>query len=148
MSFKTVYAVLMACLISAQTSVNALELHDVAITYRSYEPGSRLPYMPGLIASQGISIGFEIAQGFDLYPLGIPIRTSDRFLFWENEVVGTMSGPLFKHVGWRFRYGVRVFDWLEVTRFHFSQHVLDMDWPGPFSWPLEDGWQFKIYLLR
>lgn len=131
-------------------SAFALGLHDVGITYRSYDPGSRLATMPGYVATQGIAMAFEITQGIDLLWLGIPIKTSDRLFYWRNVMHGSMESAQFRTVGWQFEIGVRPVPWLEIGRYHHSQHLLDVryDWPSQGGFPVEDGFVVRLTLLQ
>ena len=131
-------------------SAFALGLHNVWLEYRSYDQGSRVATAPGYALTQGIGLRFEITQGIDLTGIGLPVRSNDRLFFWRNLVHGNMETGQFRTVGWQFDFGIRPFSWLEFSRYHHSQHLIDAwhPWPGLGSFPLEDGWMVRIRLAE
>lgn len=146
------YVIPAACLIAVTASAFALGLHDFAITYSRYDPGSRVPTAPGYALTQGIEVGFEISQGIDplMDAVGLRVKLGDRLFYWRNVVHGAMESAQFRSVGWEYEFGIRPVPWIEIGRFHHSQHLLDVGypWPGVGGFPVEDGFFLRLRLAE
>ena len=65
--------------------------------------------------------------------------------FWNNEIHSATDNSQFREVGYKTNLGIRLTDYLDVSFYHHSQHVLDS--VSSFGYETEDGVQIDIYLF-
>lgn len=71
----------------------------------------------------------------------------NKFIYWDNFIHSAMAGSQFSTVGWEYRFGLRVTEFLEVGYYHHSQHVLDAIYPCS-GYPLIDALEIKINIYN
>lgn len=103
---------------------------EVSIVTKHFYPYSRHP-------------AFYRSQMNDALELNLNTNILHYF-YWDNYVHAETDYSQFRHIGYNFRFGVRVFDWLELYWHHHSQHAMDDTYPAPMRFPAEDAYAFKI----
>lgn len=125
-----------------------MELKEASATYKDFFPGGSDP----LITQNGLpnrTLGQEVALNLNVDLLQV--------LYFNNRVHGgtdeiksadglTTGRGQFRTVGWEFELGVRISDYINISYYHHSQHILDYD-PGR-RFPVQDALQLKIFFFR
>lgn len=57
------------------------------------------------------------------------------------------GGGQFRLVGLQTRLGIRLSSYVDFGFYHFSQHLLDYQYPMG-GYPVQDAFEFKIYLMK
>lgn len=95
---------------------------------------SMLTDLPGHAPRQRLNLNFNT-------------RFIDTF-FWENTFHSLtdsyMGSSQFRTVGWQFKFGVDIFNPVDVFYYHHSQHYLDHE--SGYGWPKEDGIGIRLKL--
>lgn len=121
-----------------------IALEELAIDFRQYMPNGYYPY----ITNNGLE-NREVGQGLDV----IMNLTVMKYFYWDNKIVSLTdrgrndSGPgQFRLVGWNFRFGLQLSSFVQFGYYHFSQHLLD----GQFPWhyPVEDAYELRFIIFR
>lgn len=122
-----------------------IEMNEVFLSYRQYLPGSSDPLInDNSLPNRLMDKGIDLSVNLNLF----------RYLYWENTVVSlTDKGAngengQFRLVGWNYRLGVNLTDYLQVGYYHFSKHLLDTTVPFSSGFPVQDAVEVKINLFR
>src|SRR5687768_1997527 len=104
----------------------SLELKEIA-------PGKRDPY-------------FDQEEEHWQYKLNLlwDVRLMER-LFLVSDSYFSTSNNKVTHIGWHYRSGIHVLDWLDIVHEHHSQHAADKSRPTKF--PLEDSYGIRINFI-
>lgn len=128
----------------ASTDFRAIELQELAVDFRQYMPNGYYPY----ITNNGLP-DREVGQGLDV----IMNLTVLKFFYWDNKIVsladrgrGNSSPGQFRLVGWNFRFGLQLTEWIQFGYFHFSQHLLDAQFP--WHYPVEDAYELRFIIYQ
>lgn len=115
---------------------DVLELDDVYIDYKVFSGETRSPYLwlPGL---EGHSLQNE---------LNLNIDTTFLEHFYFDNTIHSLNDGDYRLIGWNWRFGLHLTDWIDFGWWHFSEHYTDFTSPNGF--PLQNAWQLKIYLYR
>lgn len=134
----------LACLLSATMALadyHLIDLQEVSVDAIQFFDGGNDP----LITWNGLH--HNVDKQIDL---NINLKVSE-VLYWDNKIHSmTDSNPAgggqFRLIGWNFRFGVTLSEYLQVGYYHFSQHLLDYQLPGG-AFPVLDGIEvrWKLY---
>jgi hypothetical protein len=69
------------------------------------------------------------------------------YIFWDNKLHMDFDGATtaIRHAGWEYTVGFRLTDWLDILRYHHSQHVLEDKFDTRF--PNTDAYGVRITFL-
>ena len=72
-------------------------------------------------------------------------KLDSRFLFWENTFHFRTAQGKVRHVGLEYYIGLHVLSFIDVFKYHHSQHVTEVD---RSKFPLEDSYGVRLFLIR
>lgn len=115
---------------------DVLNLDEVYINYKSFVGETRTPYLevPGL---EGHSLQNELN-------LNINMTLVDHF-YWNNTIHSLNDGE-YRLIGWNYRIGVHITDYVDFGWYHFSEHYADFT--NSYGFPLQNAWELNLYLYR
>lgn len=115
---------------------DVLNLDEVYINYKSFVGETRNPYLqiPGL---EDHSLQNELN-------LNINMTIVDHF-YWDNTIHSLNDGE-YRVIGWNYRIGVHITDYIDFGRNHFSEHYINF--VSPYGFPLQNSWELNLYLYR
>lgn len=121
-----------------------VELKEVTFDFKNYFDGGRDP----LLTQNGLQ-----RKGMGKY-FGLDFNNTLFWglMYWDNTIHGQTdkdldsSGGQFRTVGWKWRTGFNVTDFLQVGYFHHSQHVIDTEYKPGF--PVQDAVELKINIFK
>ena len=136
------FGLVLACR-SEAGDLGVLELREVSVDFKQFFDGANYP----LITNNGLG------QALDK-ELNLNIKTDIlNYFYWDSTIHSMTDKRLysdkagqFRLIGLEFGFGLRVSSTLEVGYYHYSQHLLDAEFPWHF--PVVDAVQVKIYLYR
>lgn len=120
-----------------------LALNEARFQYLKFQDGDRDP----LITDNGLP-NRAMNTELNLF-LKVDIL---KYFYFDNQIHSMTdkgidgSNGQFRAVGWEYRLGVRVNEYVDVGYYHFSQHA--MDHTLPFHYPVKDAVELNIYLYR
>ena len=70
-----------------------------------------------------------------------------KYIFWDNNLHLSFDQATtqVRHVGWEYTIGLHVTDWLDVMKYHHSQHVLEDKFESRF--PNTDAYGIRIKFI-
>ena len=109
---------------------------ELSVQYKSYHPSARNPLFTDSTPKEGINLVMNTDMLFGT-------------AFWDNTIHTTTDDSQYRHIGWQFKLGTRIFSFLTVEYQHHSQHLLDTSYPH-MKFPVEDslGFTLTIYGAR
>jgi hypothetical protein len=118
------------------------QLEQVAIDYKAFSSGGHNQ----LIQDSGLP-----PREADKYVSITMDTTIFNYFFFNNIVHGTTDQPVngngqFRAIGWNYKLGVYLTDFMTVQYEHHSQHLLDFQ--GINHFPVEDSLGFTIKLYQ
>jgi hypothetical protein len=90
-----------------------------------------------LIPDQHVSSRYNLNVNADVLTYG----------FWNSQIQSATDNAQFREVGLLMNIGVRVTDYLDISLYHHSEHVLDSPYVLPGGFPTESGVEVDIYLF-
>ncbi len=113
-----------------------LDLDDVSIDYKAFSGKTRTPYLqiPGL---EDHSLQNELN-------LNVNMTLVDHFYF--DNTIHSLNDGNYRLIGWNWRFGLHITEWIDFGWYHFSEHYTDFI--SPYGFPLQNAWQLKIYLYK
>lgn len=117
-------------------AVDGVELQEVYVNYKSFEGDIRSPYLdvPGL---EGHTLQSELN-------LNVNMDIFDHLYF--NNTIHSLNDGSYRLIGWNWRFGIHVTDWLDFGWNHFSEHYTDFQ--SPYGFPLQNSWEVNVYIYR
>lgn len=109
-----------------------LKLNEMYVEYRKFEDYNN-PYMPEQNNWQFTGEFHNKVNAFNL-------------IFWDTNLHLSMADNRVRYVGLEYYLGAHLTPWLDVLRFHHSQHVLEQT--SNVHFPLEDSYGFRVYFKR
>lgn len=119
------------------SSLPVIELKEVYIDYRNYSWVSDY--------SRNMLIYPETPK--EAVNLGVQMDILKVF-YWDNEIQSLTTSAKYEAVALDIRFGIRLWESLEVGWQHKSQHVLDRKHSYMPKYPSEDTIQLKFFLYR
>ena len=110
-----------------------IQVDELTLNYKKYHPSSRHPLFYDSKMKEGIDLTMNNDLGFGL-------------LFWDNVIHSATNSSQYYLVGWQFKLGLRMTQFLTVQYEHHSQHVLDSTYPN-MKFPVEDSVGFTLRIL-
>lgn len=117
-----------------------LDVEEFSIQYSQFEDGRRDPYAPEY-------------DGQWAYRANANFRLSIfESLYWDNNVhtEALQSGPV-KTVGWHWKLGLRLTNWLDIGHEHWSRHIMEDARPkdgGSNVFPVEDSYFIRVKFIQ
>ena len=65
-------------------------------------------------------------------------------LYWDNNFQIRMDQSQIRHGGWEYYLGVKTFDWLDIIKYHHSQHCFECE-NDKRRFPVEDSYGVRVY---
>lgn len=133
---KKLIAAVLLILNPTIATADFLELQEVYVNYKVFSGTTRTPYLqlPGL---EGHSLENELN-------LNVNMDLWDHF-YWNN-VIHSLNDGNYRLIGWNWRVGVHITDYIDFGWNHFSEHYAD--YSSPYGFPLQNSWEINIYLFR
>jgi hypothetical protein len=118
--------------ISFAREIKLLELDEVSIGYRSYI-FARDPLFVDTTPNEQLNstVNFRLMN----------------YIFVNTFVHGTTNKMQYKRVGLLVELGVHLFDFMDLSYTHHSQHLLDSKYPY-MGFPVEDSVGIRLILYR
>lgn len=110
-----------------------IQVDELSLTYKKYQPSSRHPLFHDSKMKEGIELTMNNDLGFGL-------------LFWDNVIHSATNSGQYYLIGWQFKLGIHVTEFLDLQYEHHSQHVLDSAYPY-MKFPVEDSLGFKLNII-
>lgn len=128
----------------AYTNVYAADifsLEEISLDYIKFQ-GAR-DYPISLLEGQQLT---------DFVDLNINIDVL-KYFYFNNKIHSAESSTdgdisQFRVVGWEYRIGVRLLSFLDVGLYHYSEHVLDNNYPISLGSPEMTGIELRIYFYK
>lgn len=130
----------------ARGAENPIKLSELSMDYISFFPGGYDPMITqNGLKDRALGKQLDLNLNFDIF----------KYLYWDNKIhsmtdkrlIGSDTADQFRLIGWNFRFGARPLSYLEIGYWHFSQHLLDTTYEHG-HWPVQDGIQIKLYILK
>lgn len=120
---------------------DALELEDINLQYKTFWDGGRDSDITDNGLGHFMDKELNLQMNFNVF----------EYFYWDNTIHSmTDRAPngdtQFRLVGWNYRLGLHITDYIDFGYNHFSKHFLD--YQGPNGFPLENSWELNIHLFR
>lgn len=69
-----------------------------------------------------------------------------KYMYWDNNFHFRMDESQVRHVGWEYYLGLHVTDWMDVVKYHHSQHCAECQMERRF--PVEDSYGVRFYFKK
>lgn len=118
-----------------------IDLNEVSLNYGVYNGARTYPI--------SLLPGHELTNTLDVN-INMAIL---KYGYFTNRIHSAMDsadgGPSqFRVVGWEYRLGVHVSPYLDIGMYHYSEHILDTEYPLPSGYPQATAVELKIYLYK
>lgn len=110
-----------------------VELGDLTLEHKQFFHADT-PYVPGGQAGTETNLKMDLVA-FDS-------------MFWRNTIHSQTDMSQYRLVGWNWEFGIKPFDWMELSWWHFSRHQLDSQNPQFTGGWKEDGVVVRFFLYR
>ncbi len=110
-----------------------INVDELSINYKKFQPSSRHPLFYNSKMKEGIDLNMNNNMLFD-------------YVFWDNTIHSSTNSSQYYLVGWQFKFGARVTNGITVQYEHHSQHILDSTYPY-MKFPVEDSLGFTIRIF-
>lgn len=142
---RLIFLIILTLLPTNVLANDYIGLRESYIDYKKFRTGSRNP----LIDNSGL-IDSEIDQELSIY-FNIDIL---KHFYWDNQIMSYTDRDKesnktiqFRLVGWNFKLGWKIWDFLHIEYEHLSQHLLDYRNPNN-KFPVEDSFGIKLFLYQ
>jgi hypothetical protein len=119
-------------LLNQAEAFNLVQLDEVRVEYQNYI-FHRHPL-------------FTEIPGKESLNLGLKVNLLDT-MYWDTLVHSTTTSAQYHLVGLEMKFGIRIYEYLEVEYKHHSQHLLDTTYQY-MKFPVEDSIGVNLYLYR
>lgn len=132
---KIILAVLL--ILSPGCATSPVELQEINVDYKVFNGDTRTPYLQGIPGLEDHSLQNQL-------DLNVNMDFLEHF-YWDNTIHSLNDGS-YRLIGWNYRIGLHINEYIDFGWWHFSEHYTDFT--SPYGFPLQNAWQFKIFLFR
>jgi len=123
---------LLVCCSEPIEAADLVELNEVSIQYKNF-----------------VSDGRDLLVYPEVHREALSLNVNTNFLsvlFWNNSIHTITTEAQYRSVGLESRLGVRISRYLEVSYYHFSQHLLDRASATLPRFPVSDAVEVKLII--
>lgn len=127
----------LSSLLTGIARADIVDLNEVTLTYKNYEmvhKGSRHL----LLWPERPKEAITTTLNFDIL----------RYAYWNNNIHAMTTGSQYRSIGLETRLGVRLFPQVDISFYHYSQHLLERAHPNVLPYPLEDAIEIRFNILK
>lgn len=121
---------------SYSSRADFIELNEIKVSYVNFFSGGRDPLI-SYNQNPNKLLDLDVNTNFATY------------FFWNNKIHSMSDNSQFRVIGLNTLLGLRIFDFMDLYYYHYSQHLLDTatyQYGGGF--PLLDGIGINLYLFQ
>lgn len=110
-----------------------IQVDELSLQYKKFNQSARHPLFYNSQMKEGIDLNMNTDLAFGL-------------IFWDNKIHTTTNSAQYYLIGWQFKFGTHITEFLDVQYEHHSQHLLDDNYPY-MSFPVEDSLGFTLRII-
>ena len=118
------------------------EVNEINLEHKIFLPGSRYP----LITNNGLGNNLEKELNLNLNIDVLKYGYFNNHIHSMTDISPGANYGQFRLIGWNFHIGIRLTNFLNIEYEHFSQHLLDAQFP--YDFPLQNSVNIKLFLYK